>query len=93
MVIIIVVELLVGMVEMFNCVTIFRLRPAATSVARIKTHVTNVIITQQPHEEALETETVATVRERAVLALVREPVVRRRVETLALVGRHQLVLQ
>eukprot|EP00754_Rhynchopus_humris_P039990 Rhum_TRINITY_DN23058_c0_g1::Rhum_TRINITY_DN23058_c0_g1_i1::g.177050::m.177050 len=51
-----------------------------------------LLVVAQPHEEPLEAEAESTVRARAVLPLVREPVVRSRVKLLTLVRRHQLVV-
>lgn len=62
------------------------LRRAAVEEARVEADVADVVARQQPAQEALEAEPVATVRHCAELALVRVPVVRRRVDALALVS-------
>lgn len=58
--------------------------------ARVEADVADVVSLQQPAEEALQAQPVAAVRDRPELTLVRVPVVRGRVDTLALVTWTQI---
>lgn len=58
---------------------------AAVEEARVEADLADVVAVQQPAQEALQAQPVPAVRDRAELALVRVPVVRGRVDALALV--------
>eukprot|EP00050_Salpingoeca_kvevrii_P006337 m.288773 g.288773 ORF g.288773 m.288773 type:complete len:317 (-) comp12025_c0_seq1:761-1711(-) len=64
---------------------------AALNVAGVHDDLANVMAVEEPAEEALEAKAVTTVGARAELALVREPVIGRRVNALTLVAGHELL--
>ena len=64
--------------------SLFFLRTASLDEARIEAHVANVISVEHVGEEAVESETVATMRKRAVLSLIQVPVVGRRIDAVLL---------
>ena len=64
---------------------------ASSQVSGVETHFSDVMSVQEPTQEPLQTQTIASVRTRAELPLVSVPVVRRGVQTLLLVGLHQLI--
>ena len=67
-------------------------RLAAARVTRVQRAVAHGEPVADPRKDALETEAVATVGEGAVFAEIDEPVVRRRIEALALERGHELVV-
>jgi hypothetical protein len=67
-------------------------RLASPEHARVQADLPDMLPPEHPRQEPFQSQAVPSMRARAVLALVREPVVRRRINAFALVSLQQLVL-
>ncbi|TLS27832.1 hypothetical protein PpBr36_00576 [Pyricularia pennisetigena] len=60
--------------------------------ARVQAASADRVLLRNPCQEALETQAISSVRRCAILPLVKVPIVRRRVDTLSLERRHQILV-